>query len=342
MEPIARGQRSEGVRDLQRRLLGAGLRVDADELEGTFGPSTEASVRQFQQARGLPTDGVVGAETWGQLVEAGYRLGDRTLYLRSPAFRGDDVRELQRMLNALGFDAGKQDGIFGRRTADGVREFQRNVASKVDGIVGLDTVHEMTRYRPPLEGPSRAVVREQEAARGPGLSLSGSIVAIDVEDAGGSGAPEAIAAALADELERRGARPLLLRSSGEPSSVHDRIRRANAGEAAIWLSVSLGASGEAGCECFHFGTPSTHSPMGRRLAGSILSSLVSRLRLQDRGVHPRSIAVLRETQMPAVLVELTGAGDWQVTEPSFAGEVAQAIASGVEEFSRPAPAPLAG
>ena len=30
----------------------------------------------------------MGPDTWGQLVEAGYRLGDRTLYLRSPAFRG--------------------------------------------------------------------------------------------------------------------------------------------------------------------------------------------------------------------------------------------------------------
>src|SRR3990172_7343664 len=128
MEPIARGGSGEAVRDVQRRLLGAGLRIDAEELEGKFGPSTETSVREFQQARGLPVDGIVGTETWGQLVEAGYRLGDRTLYLRSPAFRGDDVRELQQILNALGFDAGKQDGIFGRRTADGVREFQRNVA----------------------------------------------------------------------------------------------------------------------------------------------------------------------------------------------------------------------
>ena len=337
MEPIARGEHGEAVRDVQRRLLGAGHRVDADELGGAFGLSTEAAVRDFQQARGLPADGVVGAETWGHLVEAGYRLGDRTLYLRSPAFRGDDVRELQSILNALGFDAGKQDGIFGRRTAEGVREFQRNVASRVDGIVGLDTVREMARFRPTLGGPSRAVVREEEAARGPGLSLPGSVIAIDAE---GSGSPEAIASATAASLQRRGIRPMLLFGSREPTPTEDRIRRANAGEAALFVSIGIGTEAETGCACLYFGTPTTHSPMGRRLAASILTSLVSRLGLMDRGVHPRSIAILRETRMPAVLIEPFGAGDPRADEDGFAQAVAEGIAAGIEAFSRPAPEPL--
>src|SRR4029453_14585663 len=109
------------------------MRVEPDELDGSFGASTEAAVREFQQARGLPPDGILGPATGEQLVEAGSRLGDRTLYLRSPAFRGDDVRELQRMLNALGFDAGKQDGIFGPRTDRGLRQFPPNAASRGGG-----------------------------------------------------------------------------------------------------------------------------------------------------------------------------------------------------------------
>ena len=337
MEPIARGSIGEAVRDVQRRLLGAGLRIDAEELEGTFGPSTEGSVREFQQTRGLPVDGVVGGETWGQLVEAGYRLGDRTLYLRSPAFRGDDVRELQRTLNALGFDAGKEDGIFGRRTADGVREFQRNVAAKVDGIVGLDTVREMSRFRPTLEGPSRAIVREEEAAREPGFALEDAVVAVDAD---GSDGLIALATAIAAELEHRGARPVLLRGTAEPPPLADRVRRANAGEAILLLAV--GAGTEDGCACFHFGTPSTHSPMGRRLAGAILSSLVSRLGVGDRGVQARSIAILRETRMPAVLIELGGSEESKTSDPVFLEEAAAAVVAGIEAFSRPAPEPLPG
>lgn len=345
MDLIRTGARGEHVRDVQHRLLGAGLRVSPDELDGTFGPSTEEAVRAFQRSRGLPSDGIMGPDTWGQLVEAGYRLGDRTLYLRSPAFRGDDVRELQRMLNALGFDAGKEDGIFGPRTDAGVRDFQRNVASRADGIVGLDTVHGIARYRPAVDAPSRAVVREGEAARGPGLAVEGSIIAIDPERAEEDHADLAlqIGRALSDELAALGGRPLLLRLSSESLPVEDRIRRANGAGSAIALSISVGSGEpvEAGAACFHYGTPSTHSPMGRRLAGSIQAALVRRVGLQDAGVHPLSISILRETRMPAVRIEPVAITDRRVAEraqdPAFAREVAQAIAEGIVAFSEPVP-----
>src|SRR4030095_15514648 len=72
---IRTGARGEDVRDVQHRLLRAGLRIEPDELDGTFGDSTEAAVREFQRARGLPPDGIIGPDTWGQLVETGYRRG---------------------------------------------------------------------------------------------------------------------------------------------------------------------------------------------------------------------------------------------------------------------------
>lgn len=346
MELIQIGARGEPVRDVQHRLLGAGLRIDAEELDGTFGRSTEAAVREFQGARGLPTDGIVGTDTWEQLVEAGYRLGDRTLYLRSPAFRGDDVRELQRMLNALGFDAGKEDGIFGPRTTGGVREFQRNVATKVDGIVGLDTVHEIARYRP--EGTSRAVVREQEAALGPGFELAGAVVALDPEptDTDPEDLSLRVARTVADELRRLGVRPLLLRERPEAVSVADRVRRANSSEAAILVSLAFGSSEPTvpGVACFHFGTPTTHSPMGRRLASSIHEAIVRRLDAGGGDIHPRSISILRETRMPAVRLEApVPSMDPSVAldDAGFASRLGDAIVDGIEAFSKPAPADLA-
>ena len=86
------GDAGPEVGDIQERLFALGLAIDDAERGGRFGPSTDQAVRGFQQDRLLRVDGIVGPDTWGQLVEAGYRLGDRTLYLHSPMFRGDDVR----------------------------------------------------------------------------------------------------------------------------------------------------------------------------------------------------------------------------------------------------------
>ncbi|HEY2802557.1 MAG TPA: peptidoglycan-binding protein, partial [Actinomycetota bacterium] len=140
MRIIRSGSRGEDVRDIQHRLLALGASIGAEELEGRFGEATEAAVKAFQQRRGLLVDGRVGTETWTDLLEAGYRLGDRTLYLRDRPYRGDDVRALQRRLNALGFDAGREDGILGTQTGVAIRDFQRNVGHDVDGIVGPETL----------------------------------------------------------------------------------------------------------------------------------------------------------------------------------------------------------
>ncbi len=342
----------DAVRDVQHRLLELGYRIDADELDGRFGPSTEAAVRTFQQQRGLPADGVVGGETWGQLVEAGYRLGDRVLYLRSPAFRGDDVRELQRRLNALGFEVGKEDGIFGARTSDAVAEFQLNVGEPPDGIVGPGTLAALERLRPAVAGPSRAVVREAEDVSRLERSLAGSRIAIDPghgpDDPGNVGpgglveaeATLLLATDLADRLAERGAEPTLLRRGDERPTPSDRALAANALGADLCVSLHFNAGDPSaeGATCFYYGTAATHSPAGRLLAELILEELTTRLGLTDGRTHPLAVAILRETRMPAVQVEpcfLTNPREERlVAEPASRGRLAVAIASGLERFFR--------
>ena len=332
MRVIRFGDRGPEVHDIQQRLVALGGHVDPAELDGTFGPSTESAVRVFQERRSLQVDGRVGQDTWAQLVEAGYRLGDRTLYLRAPLSRGDDVRALQRKLNALGFDAGKEDGSFGARTDRAVREFQRNVGEDPDGIVGNETLTVLERMRPSESGPSRAVVRETEALRAMrAASIEGQIIAIDPGP--GEGA-DAIGAALADELAHLGAKPVLLRGDDEEPGPPERARAANELGAALSISIQLGSDPtSAGPSCSYFGTEATHSPAGLQLAELILQELESELGGRGR-LQRLTGAMLRETRMPAVQVEPLGTTDdpGKTRDRVFASRVAAAVAAGVRRF----------
>ena len=354
---IRPGDRSGAVRDVQRRLLGLELNLPPSELDGTFGPATEAAVRTFQERRGLDVDGLVGDETWRELVEASWRLGDRTLYLRAPALRGDDVRELQARLGALGFDAGRVDGIFGPRTARAVREFQSNYGIPTDAIVGRATLRALAGL-PAMSGEtSGAAVREREQLRRFGPGVAGLHVVVDpghgFDDPGriGPGGSResdvclAIAGRLETALAAAGVAVYPTRDATTNPADSQRASLANALDADIFLSIHLGGADEPprrGAGCYYFGHGSFRSEAGARLAECIQSELVA-LGVDDAGIHPKTYAVLRETRMPAVQVQpvhITNPDDETLLDdPSFTRRVAEAIAAGLRAFARQPVAP---
>jgi N-acetylmuramoyl-L-alanine amidase len=300
-----RGDDGPEILDIQQRLIELGYDLPADESAGSFGPATHEAVRAFQVERQLRVDGIVGPDTWGQLVEAGFRLGDRTLYVHGPMLRGDDVRALQRKLDALGFDPGKQDGMYGPLTDAAVRDFQRNVGEQPDGVVGLHTLAVLDRMRP-LEGvPGRRLVRETEELRRRGRGkVRGCVIAIDP----GSPVPgepdhahRALTRALVAELARLGAEPRALSAELSPSA---RAERANAigAEVCVSLHMGEGVPEASGPTCSYFGSQATHSPAGRHLADLILAELEREVGVRGR-LQRLSAAMLRETKMPAVQVE---------------------------------------
>lgn len=62
-----------------------------------------------------------------------------TLKVLSNGSRGEQVKTLQRLLNALGYSCGSADGIWGKNTDAAVRKFQKAKGLTVDGICGKNT-----------------------------------------------------------------------------------------------------------------------------------------------------------------------------------------------------------
>ena len=213
--------------------------------------------------------------------------------------RGDDVGELQRRLGALGFDAGRVDGIFGPHTERALVDFQRNVG-----------LHHRRRVRPRRAG------RPGTARRPPGRSTNVA------------GVREREAPALADHR----CWPAAGSSSARPGGLDvlvDRHRPAPAGRrrgrgrAPPPRSVGAGGRGQR----LRGRRLPRSQPLGRRsrarppttrtdglrvapAAGGCASSVGrARGRAVDRARRStpaggRWLPILRETRMPAVVCEL--------------------------------------
>lgn len=351
---IRSGDRSDEVADVQSRLRALAFVVD-DEA-GAFGASTLLAIKTFQQQRGLIADGIVGPDTWSQLVEAGWRLGDRILYMRYPAFRGDDVLTLQGRLNALGFDAGMEDGIFGIDSHRAVTSFQREFGVTEDGIVGPHTTAALAGLR--IDRPETAAALREELRRSEHEGIHQALVAIDPghggddrgqeEDGGlvtkqewggigiGSEADLCwdLATRLADRLARQGARVRFTRLEAENPDSSARAGRANEISADVFISLHLNAHTEPtaeGSSTYFWRT----SRAGAQLAELIQEELTN-LGLQDCRSHSGSFSILRETGMPAVLVEpayLTNPDDAKrLEDPDFRTAVADSLATAVRRY----------
>ena len=269
---------------MHQRLSALGLAPLAG-LGDSFTESTQASVEAFQRSRGLAITGVVDDTTWHRLLEAGWRLGDRLLYLVTPYLRGDDVAELQVRLSQLGFDPGRVDGVFGPLLDRALSEFQRNCGLETNGTLTQRTLIELRRFSPVT---GRTLVNEARDGAGFDRPNHGPLVVW-----GDSPLPALVA-------------PQLPQGDFDPEratwSVEEVARFANTARALGVISLVEDPSRE-GVYLHYWSSYRSYSRRGEQLASAIANAIARddlELRIEVTGM---ALPILRETQMTTLHVE---------------------------------------
>lgn len=159
--PVLRKNDSgENVAQLQEALIELGYLTG--KADGNYGDQTVEAVKAFQKANGLTQDGTAGEETQKKLYGGSAKKASaaatptptpkdsKATPTPTPASgtlkvgsKGTDVKELQNKLIELGYLDGKADGVYGSKTAEAVKAFQKASKLTADGVAGVKTLNSL-------------------------------------------------------------------------------------------------------------------------------------------------------------------------------------------------------
>jgi peptidoglycan hydrolase-like protein with peptidoglycan-binding domain len=153
MRDEATNQTGDDILQLETDLVALGYDPGNLEVDGEFTGYTEQMVEDWQDAVGAVDDGVVDlgevvfipgpTEVVSVDTAVGDAVGSGSPVLTvagSDAMAGNDVRQLEEALTALGYDVGAVDGTFDAATKAGVLAWQGDAGLEADGIVDLGEV----------------------------------------------------------------------------------------------------------------------------------------------------------------------------------------------------------
>lgn len=141
-------------------------------------------------------------------------------------------------------------------------------------------------------------------------------------------------------LEEIGYRVLLTRSKDVFVSLPKRVSMANKTQGAVFISIHFNsASNESaeGVEVFYYKDRDTkRQPQSQKLANYLLHGVIGQTDSPSRGVKAGNYYVIRETEMPAVILEagfMTNQREWEcLRKKSYLEKISKGIAQGVDAY----------
>lgn len=144
----------------------------------------------------------------------------------------------------------------------------------------------------------------------------------------------AVATLLDQELRRLSFRTLLVAPTDVDTPLVNRTNLANSQKADLYVSIHYNAGGGRGVETYYY--PGSSS--GRKLAEAVHRHVIKGTTQINRGIKTADFHVLRETNMPAVLIEFGFMDDpglieaRRMLDKAFQTECALEIAQGICEY----------
>lgn len=156
-------QKKDHIRELQQYLQALSMlnpRIPYVIPDGIFGKETSTAVRAFQREFGLSENGTADSATWNMIISVyrdfllsspvSYNIFPSANYIMREGDEGLLVYIVQSMLNDMGrrhdnLDIIAIDGIYGKKTAKAVRDFQRSANLNTTGAVNAPTWNILAR-----------------------------------------------------------------------------------------------------------------------------------------------------------------------------------------------------
>jgi N-acetylmuramoyl-L-alanine amidase len=139
------------------------------------------------------------------------------------------------------------------------------------------------------------------------------------------------------KLEGMGYKVVLTRSDDSFMSLGERADYANSALPMIFISIHANSIEDpmfTGVMTFHY----EGSSEGTKLASAIQRALLASTSAVDRGVRTANFFVLRETVVPAVLVEIgfltNSIEEYKLRDPSYQQRIVDGVAAGIDEYMR--------
>lgn len=147
----------------------------------------------------------------------------------------------------------------------------------------------------------------------------------------------AISLKIQKKLQDAGADVFMIRSDDRYVGLYERVELTNKNNCDLFISIHNNALPDkladrdcSGTEVYYF------YPQSKALAKSILRAITTEAGTRDNGAIGGSFAVIRNTQCPAILIEvaykISPEDNWRLINNEFQDKVAEAILHGLEKY----------